>query len=177
MALVVFLRGVNVGGHKTFRPSVLAQELTGLDVASVGAAGTFVVRGTNRPATLRAALLERLTFDAEFVICRDREVLGLMSEDPFPAGKSAPDVKRYVSILAGRRKADPPLPLTRPEGDAWQVKVVAIREPFVLSLHRRQEGALVYPNEVVEKQFSVSATTRNWSTIAAVCALLQPESR
>src|SRR4051794_3057989 len=28
MALVVFLRGVNVGGHRTFRPSVLARELS-----------------------------------------------------------------------------------------------------------------------------------------------------
>jgi hypothetical protein len=27
VAWVVFLRGVNVGGHKAFRPSVLAKEL------------------------------------------------------------------------------------------------------------------------------------------------------
>jgi hypothetical protein len=26
MALVVFLRGVNVGGHRTFRPSALAKQ-------------------------------------------------------------------------------------------------------------------------------------------------------
>ena len=44
MALIVFLRGVNVGGHRTFRPSTLARELSDYDVVSVGAAGTFVVR-------------------------------------------------------------------------------------------------------------------------------------
>jgi len=44
MALVVFLRGVNVGGHRTFRPSLLANELSDFDVVNVGAAGTFVVR-------------------------------------------------------------------------------------------------------------------------------------
>jgi uncharacterized protein (DUF1697 family) len=27
MAFVVFLRGVNVGGHRTFRPTMLAQQL------------------------------------------------------------------------------------------------------------------------------------------------------
>jgi hypothetical protein len=32
MALVAFLRGVNVGGHRAFRPTVLAQELADLDV-------------------------------------------------------------------------------------------------------------------------------------------------
>ena len=44
MALVVFIRGVNVGGHRTFRPSVLARVLSDYGVVNVGAAGTFVVR-------------------------------------------------------------------------------------------------------------------------------------
>ena len=44
MALVVFLRGVNVGGHRTFRPSQLVKELADFDVVNIGAAGTFVVR-------------------------------------------------------------------------------------------------------------------------------------
>ena len=44
MTLVVFLRGVNVGGYKTFRPSLLAKELAEFDVVNIGAAGTFVVR-------------------------------------------------------------------------------------------------------------------------------------
>jgi hypothetical protein len=44
MAWVVFFRGVNVGGHKAFRPSVIAKDLAEFDVVNVGAAGTFVVR-------------------------------------------------------------------------------------------------------------------------------------
>ena len=44
MPSAVFLRGVNVGGHRTFRPSILAKELSKLDIVNVGAAGTFVVR-------------------------------------------------------------------------------------------------------------------------------------
>ncbi len=55
MAVVVFLRGVNVGGHRTFRPSLLAKELHDYDVVNVGAAGTFVVRKPGRSqAALRA---------------------------------------------------------------------------------------------------------------------------
>jgi uncharacterized protein (DUF1697 family) len=48
MALVVLLRGVNVGGHKTFRPKRLAERLRDLDVVNIGAAGTFVVRRRGR---------------------------------------------------------------------------------------------------------------------------------
>ena len=44
MALVVLLRGVNVGGHRTFRPAILAEQLKHLDAINIGAAGTFVVR-------------------------------------------------------------------------------------------------------------------------------------
>jgi hypothetical protein len=39
VALVVFLRGVNVGGHRTFRPSILARDLSDYEVVNVGAAG------------------------------------------------------------------------------------------------------------------------------------------
>ena len=59
MALVVFLRGVNVGGHRTFRPSILARELSDYDVVNVGAAGTFVVRKPGSRATFRAELLRK----------------------------------------------------------------------------------------------------------------------
>jgi hypothetical protein len=59
MAQVVLLKGVNVGGHRTFRPSVLAKQLERFDVVNVGAAGTFVVRKTVSRTKLRAELLPR----------------------------------------------------------------------------------------------------------------------
>ena len=44
MALVVLLRGVNVGGHRTFWPAALAGQLKHLGAVNIGAAGTFVIR-------------------------------------------------------------------------------------------------------------------------------------
>jgi len=69
MALIVFLRGVNVGGHRTFRPSVLARALSRFDVVNVGAAGTFIVRKPGSRARFRAALLKKLPFAAEIMFC------------------------------------------------------------------------------------------------------------
>ena len=60
MALIVFLRGINVGGHRTFRPSILAQQLREYDVVNVGAAGTFVVRRAGSRSQFRTALLQKL---------------------------------------------------------------------------------------------------------------------
>src|SRR5262245_18092386 len=88
MALVVFLRGVNVGGHKAFRPSDLARQLADFDAVNVGAAGTFVIRKTIGQAALRAALLKRLPFQAELMICSGRDVGQLAAAEPF-AGEPA----------------------------------------------------------------------------------------
>lgn len=44
MASVVFLKGVNIGGHRSFSPSRLARKMATLGIINVGAAGTFAVR-------------------------------------------------------------------------------------------------------------------------------------
>ena len=79
--LVVFLKGVNVGGHKTFRPSVLAKELQ-LDAVSIGAAGTFVIRNPVTRTKLRAEMARRLPFDADVMMCQGSEILQLASGRP-----------------------------------------------------------------------------------------------
>src|SRR5262245_4798648 len=83
MALVVFLRGVNVGGHRRFRPSILAKELSRYDVVNVGAAGTFVVRKPGARAQFLAALLRKLPFEATVVLCDGRDLMRLVTENPF----------------------------------------------------------------------------------------------
>src|SRR5437016_10142347 len=75
MALVVFLRGINVGGHRRVRPSILARELSDYDVLNIGAAGTFVVRKPGPRAKFRAELLRKLPFEAEVVLCDGRDLI------------------------------------------------------------------------------------------------------
>ena len=64
MALVVFFRGMNVGGHKAFRPSVLARELGVYEAVNVGAAGTLVIRKPGPRAKFLAELRRKLPFEA-----------------------------------------------------------------------------------------------------------------
>jgi len=173
MALVVFLRGVNVRGHKAFQPSAVARDLEDFDVVNVGAAGTFVIRKPVSQGILRAEVLRRLPFTAELMICRARDVIDLTSGEPFPDEHSDKNVSRFVSVLARRPRTLPRLPISQPAGDKWQVKVIKIPGRFALSLHRRLGRTVVYPNEFVEKNLGVSATTRNWNTIAAICDILR----
>jgi uncharacterized protein (DUF1697 family) len=172
MALVVFMRGVNVGGHRRFRPGALAKDLAAFDVTSVGAAGTFVIRKNVSQATLHAELLQRLPFEPELMICRPSELLELARAEPFAEAGPDKDLTRYVSVLEKCPRTFSGLPISQPAGDDWQVKIISTLGRFALSLHRRLGRTLVYPNEVVEKRLGVSATTRNWNTIVAICDIL-----
>jgi uncharacterized protein (DUF1697 family) len=172
MALVVFMRGVNVGGHKTFKPAALARELAEFDVVNIGAAGTFVVRRPIAEAALRRELIRRLPFDAELMICRAAEVISAAHADPFPRALPK-ETKRFVSILSKKPRTLPALPIDMPTGPRWQVRIVAIVGRFAISLQRPGPSSSIYANEVVERHVNVSATTRNWNTIEAICRVLE----
>jgi uncharacterized protein (DUF1697 family) len=172
MALVVFLRGVNVGGHRTFRPSVLARDLSDYDVVNVGAAGTFVVRKPRSRAQFRAALVRKLPFETEVMLCDGRDLLRLERENPFEAEPSRPDVVRFVSILskAGRLRAA--VPITLPPSGKWLLRVIGSHGRFVFGVYRRHMKAIGYLGQL-DKLFGGPATTRNWNTIVAIARILK----
>src|SRR4026207_2178756 len=114
MALVVFLRGINVGGHRRFRPSILARALSKYDVVNVGAAGTFVVRKPGSRTKFRAALVKKLPFEAEIALGVGRDLIRLMMENPVGTEPPRPDVVRFVSILSKTGRVRPTLPITLP---------------------------------------------------------------
>jgi uncharacterized protein (DUF1697 family) len=172
MALVVFLRGVNVGGHRTFRPSILARELSDYDVVNVGAAGTLVVRKPGARAKFRAELLRKLPFDAEVVLCDGRDLIRLELENPFATEPLRPDIVRFVSILskAGRIRAT--VPITLPPGGEWLVRVIASKNRFLFGVYRRHMRTISYLGQI-DKLFGAPATTRNWNTIIAIVRILK----
>ena len=172
MALVVLLKGVNVGGHRTFRPSVLAKELERFDVVNVGAAGTFVIRKTVSRVKLRAEMMQRLPFEAEVMICNDNDILRLASSDPFAGQPSGPNIVRFVSVLAKRRQPLSPVPLNLPSGGEWCLRVLSYQDRFVFGMYRREMKAISYLGQL-EKVFGVPVTTRNWNTILAIARILK----
>ena len=172
MALVVFLRGVNVGGHRTFRPSILARELSAFDVVNVGAAGTFVARKPGSRAKFRTALLRKLPFETEVVLCEGRDLMRLEIENPFGTQPSSPDVVRFVSILSKAGGVLASLPVALPSEEDWLVRVIACQGQFVFGVYRRHMKTIGYLGQI-DKLYGVPATTRNWNTIIAIMRILK----
>jgi|SRR5580704_41397 uncharacterized protein (DUF1697 family) len=91
MRWVVFLRAVNVGGTNRCRPAALAKQLAKFGVVNIGAVGTFVVREDVSESALRAALVRKLPFKCEIMICPARDIIKLVrqwTDSPWRASKN-----------------------------------------------------------------------------------------
>ena len=172
MALVVLLRGLNVGGHRSFRPTALAADLRHLDAVNIGAAGTFVVRKPASPAQLRVEVARRLPFEAEIVICQGREIVRLLSLDFFTGHSARPDIVRFVSVLSRRHRSMPLLPMNIPFRGKWLVKVLARDGRFVIGMYRRRMKVISCLGSL-DRVFGVPVITRNWNTMTAIGKVLE----
>ena len=172
MALVVFFRGINVGGHRAFRPSVLARELAAHGTTNVGAAGTLVVRKPGPRAKFLAELRRKLPFEATIAYCDGGDLVRLESGNPFGTEPLPADVVPFVSILstAGRRRVS--LPVALPEGGEWLVRIMGARNRLVYGVYRRHMKTIGYLGQI-DRLFGVPATTRSWSTIRTVVQILK----
>ena len=171
MALVVLLRGVNVGGHRTLRPTALAEQLKHLDAVNIGTAGTFVIRRPVTRAQVRAELAQRLPFDAEIMICQGREIVGLMSQNHFADQPLGPDIVRFVSVLSKRPHSAPSTPMSFPASGEWLLKILARDNRFVFGVYRRHMKVISYLG-TFDRLFGIPVTTRNWNTITAIAKVL-----
>src|SRR5262245_13753084 len=167
MALVVFLRGVNVGGHRRFRPSILAAELKHLDAVNIGAAGTLVIRARVTRARLRAELARRLPFETTIAICYGRDIAKLIESEPYGRERSRSGVVRFISVLTGPPRSEPALPRALPERGAWLVRILKRDRRFIVGQYRRHMKTIGLLGRI-DAAFGVPVTTRNWNTIVAI---------
>jgi uncharacterized protein (DUF1697 family) len=171
---VVFLRAVNVGGANRCRPAVIAKELAQFGVINIGAVGTFVVREDVSESVLRRAIANKLSFKCEIMICPARNIIRLVSDNPFAQESLGENATRFVNVLAKPVRTLPDLPLSLPSENDWLLKIVAIQNRFVLGLYRRHMKAISYLGKI-ERLLGVPATNRNWNTILRVAKVLSAD--
>jgi uncharacterized protein (DUF1697 family) len=174
---VAFLRAVNVGGKGVVSMADVVRvfERAGCSgVTSYGHAGNLMWTqgaGTGPVEKAHPLLTALLGQPASIMARTTREMAAIVDADPFGALVKDKTIKLYVLFLAARPKRVPPLPL-RMDKDALELIAVTGREAYVVS--RRLPGRQMYgfPNQFVEKTLGVAATSRNWSTVTKVAAML-----
>ena len=172
MALIVFLRGINVGGHRAFRPSVLAKELAMYDAVNVGATGTLVIRKPGLRANFLAELRRKLPFEATIAFCDGKDLSRLEMDNPFGTEPSRADVVQFVSILSKAGRRGVALPIALPEGGEWLVRIIGSQNRLVYGVYRRHMKTIGCLGQI-DRIFGAPATTRSWSTILSVLRILK----
>lgn len=96
------------------------------------------------------------------IIRKHREIEKLVLRDPFGDEDQGRFIKRYVAFLADkpRGRFDSPIASAK---DGIEMFSIEGREAFLLS--RPINGRYGFPNNFVEEELKVTATTRNWNTV------------
>jgi len=118
-------------------------------------------------AQARAEVARKLPFVAEIVVCQGRDIANLISRNPFEGQSVRPGVVRFVSVLAQRPRLTPPTPMRFPPSGQWLMKILTRRHRFVIGMYRRHMKVIGLLGSL-DRLYGVSATTRNWNTIAAI---------
>ena len=172
---VAFLRGINVGGNKLIKMEELRRVIESRGFANVRtfiASGNVIFDSAETDISVLAKKIERKLLKAfgheiTVVILELASLASMAKRNPFKKFDSEPDVMLCAVFFA----ADPPklkLPLKSiPEN----LEVFAVRDgaAFVIC-RRKQSGWFGFPNNFVEKQFGVAATTRQWRTVQKIVA-------
>jgi uncharacterized protein (DUF1697 family) len=175
MAWVVFLRAINVGGANLCKPAQLAKELKKFDIVNIGAVGTFVVRDNTPEPVVRKAFSRQLAKDfgikCEIMIVPAEDMMKFAAKDRFPKQLTGAGFTRFASVLHGQPPKIPALPLYLPSEKQWLLKIVAIKDQFVLGVYKRDMKAIGYLGKI-ERILGVPGTVRSWNTIQKIVEVL-----
>ncbi len=169
---VAFLRGINVGGNKLIKMEALAAAFTAAGFRNVKtyiASGNVIFDSRAKPDALAKKIERKLlqTFGHQIAVMVFplADLQALVKRSPFKRVKRDKDVMLFVILL---RSEVPPVKLPL-ESKTENFKVIAIQDRAAFMVARRKKtGWFVYPNNFIEKEFRVAATTRNWSTVEKV---------
>jgi uncharacterized protein (DUF1697 family) len=168
---VAFLRGINVGGKRLIKMEDLRRVVESLGLKNVR---TFIASGnvlfetaqTNREALTRKIekkLLTAFGHDVPVVLQTIDELKDLLRAGPFKKIKPSADVMMCVTLLVAEPKAGPKLPF-KSAIENLEILVIRNHAAFILC-RRKKNGMFSFPNNFFEKEFGVTATTRQWNTI------------
>ncbi len=171
---VAFLRGINVGGKRLIKMEDLRRvvESTGLkNVRTFIASGNvlFETSQTNRDALskkLEKKFLAAFGHDVPVVLQTIDELREILRTGPFKKIKPGADEMLCVTLIAAEPKAGLKLPY---QSEKENLEVLAIKNHAAFILCRRKKnGSFAFPNNFLEKEFGVVATTRQWNTIVRI---------
>ncbi len=179
---VAFLRAVNVGGRAVVLMTDVRDAFAragAQNVRTVIQSGNVLFAAAPREV---AGILDRaghrlgaLAGERPAIALRTvGEVSRLVDDSPFAALPDTTGAKLYVAFLADRPRRAPVFPLVSAK-EALEAIGLRDRDVFIVS-RRKPNGMFGFPNNFVEEQLNIGATTRNWTTVTRIAGLVRASS-
>ncbi len=173
-----FLRAINVGGKNLIKMDELKRifESIGLRNAKTHIqSGNIIFSSNISDEKLIIGKIERELHkslsDVVLVFLRTSvQLKSIIEANPFTNMQFEVQTKPYITFLTDGLKQIPKLPYLSQKKD---VEIVKIQEREIYCIAHKIKGSYGFPNVLVEKEFGVKATTRNWNTITKVVGLMQ----
>ncbi len=171
---VAFLRAINVAGHAVVKKDDLKRAFSEAGCWDVS---TFIQSGNvifSRNARGHRELYEKIQANLNSLTGGDATIsyrsIGHLKElvdaDPFAAVDPEADVKLYVALLANAPRPQPTYPLVDRK-EKLRVFAGEKNDVYIVS-GRKENGFYGFPNNFIEKELGVPATSRNWNTIKRI---------
>jgi uncharacterized protein (DUF1697 family) len=170
---VVFLRGINVGGHHKVPMADLRKELKEMGfeniVTLLNSGNVIFNTNTNNPESLEKMISQNLEktfgFPVPTIIRKSETIYQLFKDNPFRDVKITKDIRLYVSFLKKNTQSDLELPWTSSDNS---YKIIERRDKTILSILDLSVSKTPKAMEITEKFFGKDITTRNWKTIERI---------
>lgn len=178
---VAFMRAINVAGHASVKMRDLRDAF-----AAVGCKGvkTYIQSGNvifESPEEDTAAVFQKVRVTLRDLLGSEpgvflrtvRDVERLVRGAAFKDFEAEPGIKLYVAFLSRKPRSKPRFPL-RSSKEALEAVAMKNLEVFIVS-RRKKNGFYGFPNNFIEKELGVLATSRNWSTLTKIVELVRKE--
>ncbi len=172
-AYAAFLRGINVGGHKTVKMDQLKKAFESLgfkNVQTLLASGNVLFEALQTSAsvltkTIEEKLIKVFGYEIGVLIRKIGGLQRLEEADPFKGVEVTPQTRLYITFLSEKPKSGLKVPRQSPAPDK-NFKIIRATESEVCSVLSLSPGSrTVDLMGFLEKEFGRKVTTRNWNTI------------
>ncbi|HSL21659.1 MAG TPA: DUF1697 domain-containing protein [Vicinamibacterales bacterium] len=175
MTYVALMRAINVAGHGRVTMTAVRDVFGAAGCRHVQTciqSGNVIFDAQPRDlqaimAKARHALRRLLGEEPRILIRTARDIARLLETAPFKTRREkARNVKLYVAFLSEKPRPTPTFPVV---SAAEALEAIGMRELEVFIVSRpKASGFFGLPNNFVEAQLGVPATTRNWSTVKKI---------
>ena len=171
---VAFIRAINVGGRAVVRMTDVRDAFVRAGCERVRTciqSGNVLFESSGSDVGAQcgrvcARITELTGTKAGMSVRRLADLERLVKADPFTGFESDPGIKLYVAFLERKPPVRPKLPVISAR-EALEAFAMKSLEVFIVS-RRKPNGFYGFPNNFVEKELAVPATTRNWNTVQKV---------